>query len=75
MQIELFANEGEASVASSSTPVDVGAATETATEARLDVQDITLWSAEQPTLYVVVITLRDADGRTLDCESTRVGFR
>ena len=79
-QIELFHSEGDDTpIASSSTPVDVvgscGGEAEAAAEGRLDLTDVSLWSAEQPTLYVVVITLRDKFNRTLDCESTRIGFR
>jgi beta-galactosidase/beta-glucuronidase len=78
-QIELFSSESDADapIASSSTPVDVEGTCggEATAEARLDLTDVSLWSAEQPTLYVVVITLRDGDARTLDCESARIGFR
>ncbi|KAL2478168.1 glycoside hydrolase family 2 protein [Forsythia ovata] len=34
-----------------------------------------LWSAEQPNLYTLVITLKDASGIIIDCESCQVGFR
>ncbi|XP_022867807.1 uncharacterized protein LOC111387485 [Olea europaea var. sylvestris] len=34
-----------------------------------------LWSAEQPNLYTLVITLKDASGLIIDCESCQVGFR
>ena len=33
------------------------------------------WTAETPTLYRLVLTLRDPDGEATDCESCRVGFR
>lgn len=33
------------------------------------------WSAETPSLYTVVLTLRDADERFLDATSARCGFR
>ncbi len=33
------------------------------------------WSAEQPNLYTVVVSLLDAKGRTLECSSVRTGFR
>jgi beta-galactosidase len=33
------------------------------------------WSAEQPNLYTLVLTLKDAEGRTLEAESCKVGFR
>lgn len=34
-----------------------------------------LWSAETPTLYTLVLTLFDPQGRAVDFESARVGFR
>lgn len=34
-----------------------------------------LWSAESPTLYRVVISLLDEQGKLVDCESYDVGFR
>ncbi|MET7363868.1 glycoside hydrolase family 2 TIM barrel-domain containing protein [Streptomyces sp. NPDC005562] len=34
-----------------------------------------LWSAEQPNLYTLVVTLRDGSGKTVDVHRTRVGFR
>ncbi|XP_020414127.1 uncharacterized protein LOC18785437 [Prunus persica] len=34
-----------------------------------------LWSAEQPSLYALAVTLKDASGNLLDCESSLVGIR
>lgn len=34
-----------------------------------------LWSAEKPTLYTVVVSLRDADGRETEAFATKYGFR
>ncbi|KAF2322515.1 hypothetical protein GH714_017392 [Hevea brasiliensis] len=34
-----------------------------------------LWSAEQPNLYILVLTLKDASGHMVDCESCLVGIR
>ena len=34
-----------------------------------------LWSAESPSLYKVVVTLRDPKGRAVESTATRVGFR
>lgn len=34
-----------------------------------------LWSAEVPNLYTLLLELKDADGKTLEYRSTRVGFR
>ncbi len=33
------------------------------------------WSAETPNLYTLVLTLKDADGETIEFESCKVGFR
>jgi beta-galactosidase len=33
------------------------------------------WSAEFPNLYTLVLTLKDAEGKTIEAESCRVGFR
>ncbi len=33
------------------------------------------WSAEDPNLYTLVVTLKDKSGTVLDCERTRIGFR
>ena len=34
-----------------------------------------LWSAETPNLYDLVLTLKDADGNTVDIRGSKVGFR
>ncbi|XP_051122924.1 uncharacterized protein LOC127245866 [Andrographis paniculata] len=34
-----------------------------------------LWSAEQPNLYTLVVTLKDTSGNVVDCESCQVGIR
>lgn len=34
-----------------------------------------LWSAESPSLYKVVVTLRDQNGRDVESTATRIGFR
>ncbi|KAL3622626.1 hypothetical protein CASFOL_034037 [Castilleja foliolosa] len=34
-----------------------------------------LWTAEQPNLYTLVVTLKDASGNVVDCESCQVGIR
>ncbi|KAJ6934521.1 hypothetical protein NC651_009511 [Populus alba x Populus x berolinensis] len=34
-----------------------------------------LWSAEQPNLYILVLSLKDATGQVVDCESCLVGIR
>jgi beta-galactosidase len=44
-------------------------------ELNLPVEKPELWSAEQPNLYTLVLTLRDAEGRTLEAIPQTVGFR
>jgi len=34
-----------------------------------------LWSAEHPDLFTLVLTLKDADGNTVETESCKLGFR
>ena len=39
------------------------------------IEGASLWSAETPFLYLLVVELRDAEGRLVDCESSWVGLR
>lgn len=39
------------------------------------VPDCRAWTAETPTLYTIVVTLKDDRGRTLDIRSVKTGFR
>ncbi len=57
-------------IASSSSKV-----TSTSLTATLDAGKIGLWSAETPTLYGVEVTLKAADGRTLEVIPLHTGFR
>ncbi len=40
-----------------------------------DVENPLKWSAEKPNLYTLVLTLKDKDGKVLEMESAKVGFR
>ncbi|MFD0552637.1 glycoside hydrolase family 2 TIM barrel-domain containing protein [Streptomyces rectiviolaceus] len=42
---------------------------------KADVKAPDLWSAEDPNLYTLVVTLTDGKGRSTDIQRTRVGFR
>jgi beta-galactosidase len=46
-------------------------------EVRFDepVKRPSLWSAEEPNLYTLVVTLKDPDGQAVEHTSTRIGFR
>ena len=39
------------------------------------IPDVKLWSAEEPNLYTLLITLKDEKGNILDVVSTKTGFR
>ncbi|WP_309383103.1 glycoside hydrolase family 2 TIM barrel-domain containing protein [Cerasicoccus frondis] len=39
------------------------------------INNVAVWSAEQPNLYQVVVSLIDVDGHAIEHTSTRVGFR
>lgn len=41
----------------------------------MDVKAPKLWSAEEPNLYDLVLTLKDADGKVIDIRGGKVGFR
>ena len=40
-----------------------------------EIPGVKLWSAEEPNLYVLTVTLRDAAGETVEVARTMVGFR
>jgi len=42
---------------------------------KLEIGDIKLWSPKNPALYTVVVTQLDPDGRVLDIESCKTGFK
>lgn len=56
-------------------PVVVSAGTEVVVETALAVADPAKWSAEHPNLHTLVLELQDGQGKTLEIESCRVGFR
>jgi beta-galactosidase len=41
----------------------------------MDIKNPLPWTAETPSLYRLVITLKDADGKPIESVATRVGFR
>ena len=43
--------------------------------AQMKISSPRLWSAEEPNLYTLLLTLSDAEGQTLTVERFRVGFR
>ncbi|MDR0510756.1 MAG: DUF4981 domain-containing protein [Rikenellaceae bacterium] len=65
----LYAPDGKGRVCEMSTPADASEQMEATVKAPQ------LWSAESPTLYTLVVTLRDGSGATVEARSCRVGFR
>lgn len=59
----------------SATVSEVPAGRETVARMRLGLLNPAKWTAETPNLYQVLLTLKDADGRVLEVEQCRVGFR
>ena len=78
--------EGSGAVAVEAKLIDNGTIVATATKSlgttsstthnlSMNVTAPRLWSAETPNLYDLVLTLKDASGKTIDCRGTKVGFR
>lgn len=55
--------------------VDVAGGEESVLHLAGKVENPAKWSAEQPNLYTLLLTLKDARGETLEVQSFRVGFR
>ena len=55
--------------------VDFRGEEEVTVQASAEVANPRKWSAEEPNLYTMVFVLTDPSGRTIETESTRVGFR
>ncbi|MDB5327738.1 MAG: glycoside hydrolase family 2 sugar binding protein, partial [Phycisphaerales bacterium] len=72
--IELIDADGK-TVLTQEQAVTAAANAETAVEFSQPVPHPAQWSAEIPNLYTVLLTLKDADGRVLMVDRTRVGFR
>jgi len=51
----------------------IGSATELSLD--MDVKNPKKWSAEEPNLYDLVLTLKDKDGKSIDIRGSKVGFR
>ncbi|ENM5739613.1 beta-galactosidase [Vibrio mimicus] len=62
-------------LASGTQPVDEQGAWRDKVEHNLSVVNPHKWSAEDPYLYRLVLTLLDAEGHVVECESCNVGFR
>lgn len=54
---------------------DLEADQETVLEAQMPVQNVRLWSAEEPNLFNLLLELKKPDGSILEVQRYRVGFR
>ncbi|QHW34997.1 DUF4981 domain-containing protein [Paenibacillus rhizovicinus] len=77
VEAQLYGSDGQAVLPQ---PITVHAAfgsgsSELEIDAVASVADPLKWSAEQPNLYTLVISLKDEEGRLLEAVSTRIGFR
>jgi 3-dehydroquinate dehydratase type II len=57
------------------TGADVGAKSEASLAFEMPIVAPRVWSAEQPTLYTLVLTLKDGAGQVVQVETSKVGFR
>lgn len=67
--------EGKQTVALEARKVNVEPGQETAVSFEAPVSNPRKWSAEQPNLYKLLITLTDASGKAMEVIPVRVGFR
>jgi beta-galactosidase len=72
---QLFDGEGERVVDGLSTAAAVDAGGEVKLRLERTVVDPPKWSAEEPNLFRLVLTLRDPDGTVIEAVTTNVGFR
>jgi beta-galactosidase len=74
---KLFAStaEGFPPVSESSRSLIVGAGKEASVEIEQKVANPYKWSDEKPSLYTLLLTLKDPAGQTLQVEHSQVGFR
>ncbi len=71
LEAELFAHSFEGGRVAAGHAVPVG----DTFQLNIPVTSPRLWSAEQPNLYTLVLTLKDARGRTVEAIPQQVGFR
>jgi beta-galactosidase/beta-glucuronidase len=76
VEMQLYDAEGQPIfVAPVSRSVRVSDWTMTAVNLSQPVANPHKWSAEQPYLYTLVLSLKNAEGQTIEAESCRIGFR
>ncbi len=72
---ELFDAAGRPVATLQAAPVEVNADGRVEIEQHVQVLDPLKWSAEEPNLYRLVLSLRNSDGQTIETIGTDVGFR
>ena len=74
--IELLDPSGKSVYTSTTERVaNLAAGAEQTVKFSTQLSDLTLWSAETPNLYTVIVKLTDASGKELEAFSTKYGFR
>jgi len=75
VEAELLDTEANLQICKSAKGISVRAGDEVALELEQPVAGPTKWSAENPYLYTLLVTLKDPAGDVLEVQSCRVGFR
>lgn len=76
LEVQLYDNNKKAVLDKPiSQEVDLNGKNSCETELSAFVKNPLKWSAEQPNLYTLVLTLRCLDGSSIETESCRIGFR
>ncbi|MCX7682708.1 MAG: DUF4981 domain-containing protein [Anaerolineae bacterium] len=74
LEIALLDEEGQ-QVGETATEVAIGAGSETILELEQPVANPKKWSAEEPHLYTLLLTLKDQSNQVLEVQRCNVGFR
>ena len=72
---ELLDQQGSQGVPLISASCDVPAGQEVSQTLSADVKNVRLWSAEDPYLYRLILTLKDAAGKVVEVIPVNIGFR
>ena len=75
LAVEAKVLDGATVIASQTASVTLSSEGQKEVSLDMDVTAPRLWSAETPNLYDLVLTLKDAGGKTLDIRGSKVGFK
>ena len=75
IRFELLAPDGRAVLHDKTVEVAVNAAGESMAECSGRIAQVEKWSAESPTLYVLIVSLGDRSGAIAEVTTLRIGFR